>query len=136
MTGTPRRWRSCGPRCAAIRTPWRCTAASPASCSTTPSASPAPAPPCSGSRRRRAYEVVRRSRAWGALIEEHHPRAVRLSIHPQRAGAEKFGLRLLDAADPWTTPWHSCVVHHPDGRRELMHRAEAERLGRTVLRNG
>ncbi|MEW1913523.1 isocyanide synthase family protein [Kitasatospora sp. NPDC085895] len=86
--------------------------------------------------RRRAYEVVRRSRAWGALIEEHHPRAVRLSIHPQRAGAEKFGLRLLDAADPWTTPWHSCVVHHPDGRRELMHRAEAERLGRTVLRYG
>ncbi|PBC70918.1 pyoverdine/dityrosine biosynthesis protein Dit1 [Streptomyces sp. TLI_235] len=86
--------------------------------------------------RRRAYEVVRRSRAWGSLIEEHHPRAVRLSIHPQRAGAEKFGLRLLDAADPWTTPWHSCVVHHADGRTELMHRAEAERLGRTVLRDG
>ncbi|MCU7826130.1 isocyanide synthase family protein [Kitasatospora sp. DSM 101779] len=86
--------------------------------------------------RRRAYEVVRRSRAWGALIEEHHPRAVRLSIHPQRAGAEKFGLRLLDSADPWTTPWHSCLVHHPDGRTELMHRVEAERLGRTVLRDG
>ncbi|MEV6208060.1 isocyanide synthase family protein [Kitasatospora sp. NPDC051914] len=86
--------------------------------------------------RRRAYGVVQRSRAWGALIEEHHPRAVRLSIHPQRPGAEKFGLRLLDAADAWTTPWHSCVLLRADGGRELVHRAVAERRGRPVLRDG
>ncbi|WP_425264934.1 L-tyrosine/L-tryptophan isonitrile synthase family protein [Streptomyces yokosukanensis] len=32
--------------------------------------------------RQRAYGVLQRSRAWGALIAEHHPAAVRLSIHP------------------------------------------------------
>lgn len=55
-------------------------------------------------RRRRAYGVIQRSRAWGDLIAEHHPRAVRLSIHPQPIGAAKFGMRLLDAPDAWTTP--------------------------------
>lgn len=54
--------------------------------------------------RRRAYGVIQRSRAWGDLIAEHHPDAVRLSIHPQPVGAAKFGIRLLDAPDAWTTP--------------------------------
>ncbi|WP_436318709.1 L-tyrosine/L-tryptophan isonitrile synthase family protein [Streptomyces griseofuscus] len=30
--------------------------------------------------RQRAYGVIQRGRAWGTLIAEHHPRAVRLSI--------------------------------------------------------
>ncbi|MFI6446636.1 L-tyrosine/L-tryptophan isonitrile synthase family protein [Kitasatospora sp. NPDC050543] len=84
--------------------------------------------------RRRAYGVIQRSRAWGELIAEHHPRSVRLSIHPQRRGAAKFGIRLLDAKDAWTTPWHSTVLHRADGRWELMRRSEAQRLGRPVLR--
>ncbi|MFJ8043609.1 L-tyrosine/L-tryptophan isonitrile synthase family protein [Kitasatospora sp. NPDC096147] len=86
--------------------------------------------------RRRAYGVIQRSRAWGDLIAEHHPRTVRLSIHPQPHGAAKFGIRLLDAPDAWTTPWHSVVLHRADGRRELMHRQEAARLGRLVTRDG
>ncbi|KPC58608.1 L-tyrosine/L-tryptophan isonitrile synthase family protein [Streptomyces chattanoogensis] len=86
--------------------------------------------------RTRAYGVIQRSRAWGALIAEHHPRAVRLSIHPQPRGSAKFGMRLLDAPDVWMTPWHSSVLQHPDGRRQLMRRADAERLGRLVLRQG
>ncbi|MFF2116666.1 L-tyrosine/L-tryptophan isonitrile synthase family protein [Kitasatospora sp. NPDC058184] len=86
--------------------------------------------------RRRAYGVIQRSRAWGELIAEHHPRAVRLSIHPQPAGASKFGIRLLAAADSWTTPWHSSVLHRADGRRELLRSDAAARLGRLVLRDG
>ncbi|PJJ00336.1 pyoverdine/dityrosine biosynthesis protein Dit1 [Streptomyces sp. 2333.5] len=88
------------------------------------------------SSRRRAYGVMQRSRAWGDLIAAHHPGAFRLSIHPQPRGSAKFGIRLLDAPDVWLTPWHSCVLEHPDGRRELLHRADAERLGRPVLRQG
>ncbi|MGF1425416.1 L-tyrosine/L-tryptophan isonitrile synthase family protein [Kitasatospora sp. LaBMicrA B282] len=86
--------------------------------------------------RRRAYGVIQRSRAWGALIADHHPRSVRLSIHPQRPGTAKFGIRLLEAGDAWTTPWHSAVLRRSDGGWELMRRADAERLGRLVLRDG
>ncbi|MEU5208494.1 isocyanide synthase family protein [Streptomyces sp. NPDC020742] len=86
--------------------------------------------------RRRAYGVMQRSTAWGELVAAHHPGAFRLSIHPQPRGSAKFGIRLLDAPDVWVTPWHSCVVEHADGRRELMRRADAERLGRPVLREG
>ncbi|MFF0622741.1 L-tyrosine/L-tryptophan isonitrile synthase family protein [Streptomyces sp. NPDC004296] len=86
--------------------------------------------------RARAYGVIRRSRAWGELIADHHPGAVRLSIHPQARGSAKFGIRLLAAPDAWMTPWHACVLEHADGRQELMRRADAERLGRPVLRDG
>ncbi|MEJ8653979.1 isocyanide synthase family protein [Streptomyces sp. MS1.AVA.3] len=86
--------------------------------------------------RRRAYGVMQRSRAWGELIAGHHPGAFRLSIHPQPRGSAKFGIRLLDTPDVWLTPWHACVLEHPDGRRELLHRADAERLGRPVFHRG
>ncbi|MGA5817487.1 L-tyrosine/L-tryptophan isonitrile synthase family protein [Kitasatospora sp. NPDC094028] len=86
--------------------------------------------------RRRAYGVIQRSRAWGELIAERHPRSVRLSIHPQPAGAPKFGIRLLAAPDAWTTPWHSAVLHRADGSWELLRNEEAARLGRPVLRDG
>ncbi|WP_371495335.1 isocyanide synthase family protein [Kitasatospora sp. NBC_00374] len=86
--------------------------------------------------RRRAYGVIQRSRAWGTLIAEQHPRSVRLSIHPQPIGAGKFGIRLLDHRDVWATPWHTAVLHRADGEWELMHRAEAERIGTLVHRDG
>ncbi|GAA0479121.1 isocyanide synthase family protein [Streptomyces stramineus] len=86
--------------------------------------------------RSRAYGVIARSRAWGDLIAHCHPRSVRLSIHPQRPGAEKFGIRLLDAADAWATPWHTTVLREADGTARLMRRADAERLGRLVLKDG
>lgn len=84
--------------------------------------------------RQRAYGVIQRSRAWGTLIAEHHPRAVRLSIHPQPIGAPKFGIRLLDAPDAWTTPWHSAALHRTDGSWTLMARTMAAEMGRLVQR--
>ncbi|NUK22421.1 L-tyrosine/L-tryptophan isonitrile synthase family protein [Streptomyces lunaelactis] len=86
--------------------------------------------------RRRAYGVIQRSRAWGDLIAAHHPRSVRLSIHPQPAGAAKFGIRLLDSRDVWTTPWHASALRQGDGSWELMPRSRAEGLGRLVRRDG
>lgn len=86
--------------------------------------------------RSRAYGVIQRSRAWGALVAEYHPRSVRLSIHPQPAGAPKFGIRLLDAPDAWTTPWHSAALRGADGTWSLLPRAEAAGLGRLVTRDG
>ncbi|RNG26498.1 L-tyrosine/L-tryptophan isonitrile synthase family protein [Streptomyces botrytidirepellens] len=86
--------------------------------------------------RDRAYGVIQRSRAWGDLIAQHHPRAVRLSIHPQPIGAPKFGIRLLDAPDVWTTPWHSAALHRTDGTWTLMPRHQAARLGRLVQQGG
>lgn len=86
--------------------------------------------------RKRAYGVIQRSRAWGRLIADHHPRAVRLSIHPQPVGAAKFGIRLLDAPDVWTTPWHSVALREADGGWTLMPHARARRLGRLVHRDG
>jgi L-tyrosine isonitrile synthase len=86
--------------------------------------------------RRRAYSVIQRSRAWGDLIAEHHPDAVRLSIHPQPVGTAKFGIRLLDAPDAWTTPWHSVALRRADGTWTLMPSEKAARLGRLVHLDG
>lgn len=85
--------------------------------------------------RQRAYGVIQRSRAWGDLIADHRPRSVRLSIHPQPIGAPKFGIRLLDAPDAWTTPWHSAALHRTDGTWTLMPRAKAAELGRLIQRD-
>ncbi|MFD5917155.1 L-tyrosine/L-tryptophan isonitrile synthase family protein [Kitasatospora sp. NPDC058201] len=86
--------------------------------------------------RARAYGVIQRSRAWGDLIAEQHPRSFRLSIHPQKAGVLKFGIRLLEHSDVWMTPWHSSVLHRQDGGWELMRSEEAAKVGRLVERNG
>ncbi|MEU7137441.1 isocyanide synthase family protein [Streptomyces sp. NPDC046261] len=86
--------------------------------------------------RRRAYGVIARSRAWGDLIAHCHPHSVRLSIHPQRPGAAKFGIRLLESADAWATPWHTAVLRDAGGAARLVRRADAEKLGRLVLRDG
>lgn len=86
--------------------------------------------------RRRAYGVIQRNRAWGDLVAEQHPRSFRLSIHPQKAGVPKFGIRLLEAADAWMTPWHSSVLHRADGGWELLRSEDAAKVGRLVERNG
>jgi len=78
----------------------------------------------------RAWEVVRRSDAWGALVAEAFPDAVRLSIHPQPEVSEKIGIHLLPTEDAWLTPWHGVAVLDADSAR-LMKRAEAEALGAT-----
>lgn len=83
----------------------------------------------------RAYEVVRRSDAWGQLIGECFPLALRLSIHPQAAHSEKVGILLGDAEDVWITPWHGVAVQTPQGWT-LMKRREAEAMGGQVITEG
>jgi pyoverdine/dityrosine biosynthesis protein Dit1 len=98
---------------------------------------PSTDPPMSRTRLRehckgRAYEVIRRSDAWGRLLAECFPTALRLSIHPQEPHSEKIGILLGEAADPWITPWHGVVVEH-GGLFRLMKRYEAEALPGAVL---
>lgn len=86
--------------------------------------------------RRRAYEVVQRSKAWGDLLACCFPDAVRLSIHPQSCGSEKLGIGFVEATGPWLTPWHAVAVN-VGGRFVLQKRAEAEAMGaRLVERDG
>ncbi len=79
----------------------------------------------------RAYEVIQRSKAWGDLIEEIFPDAVRLSIHPQACGAKKLGIRLIEP-DNWVTPWHGVAVDIGD-RYILLKRSQAEELGARLI---
>lgn len=79
-----------------------------------------------------AYEVVRRSEAWGRLVAAAFPGAVRLSIHPQPDVSDKIGVHLLATEDAWLTPWHGVAVF--DGARwSLAHRADAEAQGAVVV---
>lgn len=78
-----------------------------------------------------AYEVIRRSNAWSALIAEHFPDAVRLSIHPQLCGSEKLGIRLI-GNEIWMTPWHSVAVE-TQSRPILLKRSDAEKLGAKLI---
>lgn len=86
--------------------------------------------------RRRAYEVIQRSRAWDSLLSQHFPDAVRLSIHPQACGSRKLGVHLMETEDEWLTAWHSVAVEIA-GRFKLMKRAQAEKLGaQLIFRDG
>jgi pyoverdine/dityrosine biosynthesis protein Dit1 len=79
-----------------------------------------------------AYEVVRRSDAWGRLVATAFPRALRLSIHPQPDVSEKIGVHLLPTEDAWLTPWHGVAVLQGE-RFRLMKRREAEAAGAVVV---
>lgn len=78
-------------------------------------------------------QVIQRSEAWGRLISDCFPAALRLSIHPQAPHAEKIGIRLAATSDLWITPWHGVAVQYPDGSFTLMKRAEAEATPGAVL---
>ncbi|MGQ0505022.1 MAG: L-tyrosine/L-tryptophan isonitrile synthase family protein [Myxococcaceae bacterium] len=86
--------------------------------------------------RRRAYQVVQRSKAWDALLATRFPEAVRLSIHPQVCGSRKIGIHMMKTADEWLTPWHGAAVEI-GGRFVLLKRRRAEALGaKLVFKNG
>ena len=57
---------------------------------------------------------------------------MRLSIHPQPDISDKIGMHLLDTDDAWLTPWHAVAVLRGD-HFVLMHRADAEALGATIV---
>lgn len=86
--------------------------------------------------RRRAYDVILRSRAWDQCLAKYFPEAVRLSIHPQVCGGRKIGIHLMETEEEWLTAWHSVAVE-VNGRFRLMKRADAESLGaQLVLADG
>lgn len=80
----------------------------------------------------RTYLVIQRSDAWGRLLSDCFPAALRLSIHPQGPHSEKIGILLGEAEDTWLTPWHGVAVRN-DGNFRLMRRHEAEALGARVV---
>lgn len=81
----------------------------------------------------RALQVVQRSDAWGRVVSECFPAALRLSIHPQPPHAEKIGILLGDAAgDNWITPWHGTAVRENE-RWTLEKRHLAEARGAQVV---
>lgn len=82
--------------------------------------------------RERAYGVMQRSKAWGRLIAERFPEAVRLSIHPQPCGSAKLGINLMENSDNWITPWHGTAVD-VGGRFVLMKRYQAEASGADLV---
>ncbi|MES2803599.1 MAG: isocyanide synthase family protein [Bdellovibrionota bacterium] len=79
----------------------------------------------------RSYTVIQRSKAWGDLVEDQFPEAVRLSIHPQSCGSVKLGIRLIEP-DNWATPWHGVAVL-VRGRYLLFKRAHAESIGAQLV---
>ncbi len=82
--------------------------------------------------RERAYGVIQRSKAWGKLVAERFPDAVRLSIHPQPCGSAKLGIQLVETSDNWLTPWHGTAVD-VGGRFVLMKRYQAEAMGAELV---
>lgn len=78
--------------------------------------------------RRRAYHLLMRSRAWGRLVADRFPDAVRLSIHPQPCSSSKLGLYLMPGEQhSWMTPWHAAAVDLGD-KFVLMKRSQAEAM--------
>ncbi|MFL5783935.1 MAG: L-tyrosine/L-tryptophan isonitrile synthase family protein [Bacteriovoracaceae bacterium] len=76
----------------------------------------------------RTYELMRRSDAWSALLEEKFGDVLRLSIHPYPLANEKFGVKLVTCSEKWATPWHNVTVRTERGF-ELMHKSRALELG-------
>jgi pyoverdine/dityrosine biosynthesis protein Dit1 len=82
-----------------------------------------------------AYRMIQRSNAWGALIAEIFPDAVRLSIHPQEVHSAKIGILLAESSDVWLTPWHAVVLKR-EGSFRLVHREDAEAMGARMVERG
>jgi pyoverdine/dityrosine biosynthesis protein Dit1/AcrR family transcriptional regulator len=84
-----------------------------------------------------ALQVIQRSDAWGRLVADCFPTALRLSIHPQDPHSEKIGILLGDAEDVWITPWHGVAVRRGEAFT-FMKREEAIALprARVVCENG
>jgi L-tyrosine isonitrile synthase len=82
--------------------------------------------------RERAYGVIHRSKAWGKMVAERFPDAVRLSIHPQSCGSAKLGIELVESRNNWLTPWHGTAVD-VGGKFVLMKRYQAEAMGAEIV---
>ncbi|AWQ46369.1 L-tyrosine isonitrile synthase [Serratia marcescens] len=77
--------------------------------------------------KQRACGVIQRSWAWGNLLAQHFPAAIRLSIHPQPVDSLKMGIHMMPTKDDWLTPWHG-VAANVNGQFVLMKRKDAQSL--------
>lgn len=83
----------------------------------------------------KTYELMKRSDAWSALLEEKFENVLRLSIHPYPLISEKFGVKLVASSSIWATPWHNVTLKTPQGF-ELMPKWKALELGATEKKLG
>ncbi|AYA39529.1 L-tyrosine/L-tryptophan isonitrile synthase family protein [Xenorhabdus nematophila] len=77
--------------------------------------------------RQRSVGVIQRSWAWGNLLAEQFPQAIRLSIHPQSVESLKLGIHMMPTRDDWLTPWHG-VAANINGQFVLMKSDEVKNL--------
>ncbi|MEH0833052.1 L-tyrosine isonitrile synthase [Pectobacterium cacticida] len=82
--------------------------------------------------KKRACGVIQRSWAWGSLLAEQFPDAIRLSIHPQPSDSLKLGIHMMPTKDDWLTPWHG-VAANVNGQFVLMKNADAQQLGGEIV---
>ncbi|WDU60434.1 isocyanide synthase family protein [Pseudomonas poae] len=79
-----------------------------------------------------AVSVIQRSWAWGALLADEFPNAIRLSIHPQPATSLKIGIHMMPTQDCWMTPWHGVAVKVGE-KYVLMSRHAAQLCGAQLV---
>ncbi|MEQ6970957.1 L-tyrosine isonitrile synthase [Pectobacterium polaris] len=82
--------------------------------------------------KKRACSVIQRSWAWGNLLAEQFPDAIRLSIHPQPSDSLKLGIHMMPTKDDWLTPWHG-VAANVNGQFVLMKNMDAQQLDGEVV---
>lgn len=80
-----------------------------------------------------ARSLMFRNEAYSALATHTFPKAIRLSMHPTTNNGEKYSIQLIPSPKAWTSPWHCALVVHSDGVLETIHRADADRLGYTLV---
>lgn len=85
------------------------------------------------SARQRAISVIQHSWAWGNLLAEQFPSAIRLSIHPQPVNSMKIGIHMMPTRDDWLTPWHG-VAAQVNGKFILMKKYEAEEMDGKLIK--
>ncbi len=78
-----------------------------------------------------SYRVVQRSQSWDNLLATLFPNTLRLSIHPYPVANKKFGIKLVDAENRWSTPWHNVTLKQ-SGTFSLVKRSEALAMGATL----
>lgn len=82
--------------------------------------------------KKRACGVIQRSWAWGNLLAEYFPAAIRLSIHPQPSDSLKLGIHMMPTKDDWLTPWHG-VAANVNGQFVLMKSIDAQQLAGEIV---
>lgn len=83
----------------------------------------------------KTYELMKRSDAWSALLEEKFEDVLRLSIHPYPLVSEKFGVKLVPSSSRWATPWHNVTLKTEESY-ELMPKWKVVQLGATEKKLG